>query len=90
MNGQIATLLEYVQAELADGPFLAGGELSIADIMMSYPLEAAAARTGAANYPGILAYLDRIHSRPAYQAALERAALMRLFDKTGAINTLRR
>ena len=72
VDGQIADMLAYVQAELGDGPFLAGGELSIADIMMSFPLEAAMARGGAAAYSGIVAYLERIHARPAYQAALER------------------
>ena len=72
VDGQIATMLDYVQGELGDGLFLAGGELSIADIMMSFPLEAALARGGMAAYPALVAYLDRLHARPAYQAALER------------------
>jgi glutathione S-transferase len=72
VEGQIATLLGYVETELADAPFLAGGELSVADIMMSYPLEAAVARTDASGYPGVLAYLERIQARPAYRAALVR------------------
>lgn len=72
VDGQIAAILDYVQDELGDAPFLAGGELSIADIMMSFPLEAALSRGGAASFPGIMAYLDRIHSRPAYQEALAR------------------
>ncbi len=71
-DSQIAIILGYVQAELGDGPFLAGGELSVADIMMSYPLEAALARGGAEPFPGIIAYLERIHARPAYAAALAR------------------
>ena len=72
VDGQIGAMLAYVEAELADAPFLAGGELSIADIMMSYPLEAAAARAGVDAYPAVQAYLARIHARPAYQAALQR------------------
>ena len=40
--------------------------------MMSFPLEAAAQRAGAADRPRIKAFLDRIHARPAYQRALER------------------
>ncbi len=47
VDGQVAAMLAYVQTELADAPFLAGGELSVADIMMSFPLEAADARGGA-------------------------------------------
>ena len=72
VDGQIAAILGYVQAELGDAPFFAGGELSIADIMMSFPLEVAFARGGAAAFPSIVAYLDRIHARPAYQEALAR------------------
>ena len=74
-DAQIVAMLGYVEAELADAPYLAGGELSVADIMMSYPLEAAAARAGVDAYPAVRAYLDRIHARPAYQAALERGGL---------------
>jgi glutathione S-transferase len=40
--------------------------------MMSFPLEAAAARSGAAGRPHIKAFLDRIHALPAYRRALER------------------
>ena len=65
-------MLAYVNAELGDAPFLAGGELSVADIMMSFPLEAAAARAGVDGYPAVQSYLARIQARPAYQAALER------------------
>ena len=72
IDGQIAAMLAYVAGELGDAPFLAGGELSIADIMMSYPLEAASARAGVASYPAVSAYLARIHARPAYAAALQR------------------
>ncbi len=69
---QLSEMLDYVEAELRDGPYLAGGEVSTADIMMSYPLEATAARSDVSGYPGILSYLGRIHARPAYAAALER------------------
>ena len=72
IEGQIAAMLSYVQDELADAPFLAGGALSIADIMMSYPLEAATARGGVGPYADVAAYLARLHTRPAYQAALAR------------------
>ena len=41
---------------------------------MSFPLEAAAARAGldASRQPKLVAFLDRIHARPAYRRALER------------------
>jgi glutathione S-transferase len=40
---------------------------------MSFPVEAAATRGGLdASRPRLMAYLQRIHARPAYQRALER------------------
>ncbi len=40
---------------------------------MSFPLEAAAQRGGLdASRPHLLAFLQRIHARPAYRRALER------------------
>ena len=39
---------------------------------MSFPLEAAAARGGLdQGHPKAMAFLDRIHARPAYKRALE-------------------
>ena len=56
-----------------EAPWFAGSEFSAADIQMSFPLEAAAARAGLdASRPRLIAFLERIHARPAYQRALER------------------
>lgn len=62
--------LAFVEGELSARPWFAGAEFSAADIQMSFPLEAAAARAGASRYPGIAGFLERIHARPAYQRAL--------------------
>jgi glutathione S-transferase len=65
--------LRFLVSELAARPWFAGAEFSAADVQMSFPLEAAAARGGAMDgYPKIKAFLDRIHARPAYKRALER------------------
>ncbi|RFP17029.1 glutathione S-transferase [Duganella sp. BJB488] len=70
---QIAAHLDYLEAELNKCPWFAGAEFSAADIQMSFPLEAAAARAGLdASRPNLMAFLKRIHSRPAFQRALER------------------
>jgi glutathione S-transferase len=69
---QIAAWLVFVELALAEAPFLAGAELSVADIMMSFPLEAAMARGGAEKFAGVVSYLDRLHARPAYARALAR------------------
>ncbi|MGW8394910.1 glutathione S-transferase family protein [Pseudoduganella sp. HUAS MS19] len=65
--------LAYLESELANRDWFAGNEFSAADIQMSFPLEAAAARGGlGASHPRLQAFLQRIHARPAYQRALER------------------
>lgn len=69
----IDSQLRFIESELAARPWFAGAEFSAADVQMSFPLEAAAARGGVmASYPKIQAFLNRIHARPAYRQALER------------------
>ena len=65
--------LDFMEAELGQREWFAGSEFSAADIMMSFPLEAAAQRAGLdARRPKLMAFLKRIHARPAYQRALAR------------------
>lgn len=62
-----------MEAELAKTRWFAGDEFSAADIQMSYPIEAAAARAGLnESRPRLMDYLARIQTRPAYQRATER------------------
>ncbi len=69
---QIAMHMGYWDDELSKSQWFAGAEFTAADIMMSFPLEAAAHRAGARSRPMIAAFLDRIHQRPAYIAALKK------------------
>jgi glutathione S-transferase len=70
---QIEQHLDYLEGELGKSPWFAGAEFSAADVQMSFPLEAAAARGGLArSRPKLMAFLERIHARPAYQRALEK------------------
>ena len=65
--------LDFMEAELGKSEWFAGNDFSAADIQMSFPLEAAAQRAGLdASRPRLMAYLKRIHARPAYARALER------------------
>jgi glutathione S-transferase len=65
--------LDYVERELASRPWFAGDTFTAADVMMSFPLEAARDRAGLeVGRPATIAWLDKIHARPAYKAALER------------------
>jgi glutathione S-transferase len=69
---QIAMHMTYWDEELSKSQWFAGSEFTAADIMMSFPLEAAAHRAGARSRPMIAAFLDRIHARPAYINALKK------------------
>jgi glutathione S-transferase len=65
--------LDYLERELAGRPWFVDDQLTAADVMMSFPLEAARTRAGLGpSRPNLIAWLDRIHARPAYQRALER------------------
>jgi glutathione S-transferase len=69
----LKTLFDFVEAELARSPWFAGEEFSAADVMMSFPLEAAGARADAfKGRPKLAAFVERIHARPAYRKALAR------------------
>lgn len=70
---QIAAHLDFMDTALKESDWFAGAEFTAADVMMSFPLEVAAARGGLNNSrPRLMTFLDRIHARPAYQRALER------------------
>jgi len=49
-----------------------GDTLTGADIMLSFPAEAAVKMGYAADKPKLTAYVAAIHARPAYQKALEK------------------
>jgi glutathione S-transferase len=69
---QIGQHLAYLEGELGQRTWFTGDDFSAADIQMSFPLEAARARGGLdGQYPNLVAFLDRIHARPAYRRALE-------------------
>ena len=64
---------DFIEAELGKSTWLAGEALTGADIMMSFPLEAAKQRAGLdASHPRMLKYLQRIHALPAYKRALKK------------------
>ena len=70
---QLKLHLDYLDAELGEREWFVGDSFSAADIQLSFPLEAFAARGGlGSSYPRLGAFLQRIHARPAYRRALER------------------
>jgi len=73
IDPQLKLHLGYIESELGKSSWFAGEEFTAADIQMSFPLEAAAARGGeAGSGPKTTAFLQRIHARPAYKTALEK------------------
>jgi glutathione S-transferase len=76
---QIKLHLDYMEGELAKSTWFAGNDFTAADVQMSFPLEAAAARAGLdQRFPKLTAFLERCHARPAYQRALERGGAYEL------------
>ena len=65
--------LDWLESELSGRDWFAGEEFSAADIMMSFPLEVARGRAGlGAERPNLIDWLERLHARPAYAAALRK------------------
>ena len=78
---QIAQHLNYMEAELGKSTWFAGNEFTAADIQISFPLEAAVARAGLnPSRPKLMAFLNCIHTRPAYKKALERGGTYELLS----------
>jgi len=78
IDPQLKTHIDFWEGELGKSAWFAGEELTGADIQMSFPLEAAAARAGIALGPRVSGFLERIHARPAYRRALEAGGEFRL------------
>jgi glutathione S-transferase len=73
LDPQIGNHFMFLESELAKREWFAGPAFTAADIQMSFPLEAAAARAPIIRQmPKLSAWLDRIQARPAYKRALEK------------------
>jgi len=78
---QVNLHLDYMEGELGTSEWFAGDHFTAADVQMSFPLEGAALGGGlTASRPKLLAFLERIHARPAYKRALERGGLYELLS----------
>ena len=64
-----------IEARLGAVPYLAGGDLTAADIMTVFTLTTMRAFTprSLSDYPNIRAYLERIAARPAFRQAMAKA-----------------
>ena len=67
---QLQSHFKYMEERLLSSGYFVGDSLTGADIMLSFPAEAAVKMGYAADKPKLTAYVAAIHDRPAYQAAL--------------------
>ena len=96
LDPNIQRNLDFIEATLARTTWFTGNELTAADILMSFPLEAAEARTNrkklstdrdelstghSKNYPNIARFLERMRERPAYVAALKKGGPYQLMNR---------
>lgn len=72
ISQQLDSHFTFMEDSLAATGWFIGDSLTAADIMMSFPAEAAVKMGQAANRPHLTAYVEKIHARPAYQTALEK------------------
>jgi glutathione S-transferase len=72
IESEIANHLGYVEGALSGRDFLMGAGLTGADIQMSFVPEVAKAMGKLPSYPNMAAWIERLHARPAWSAALER------------------
>ena len=70
IDPNLQRIVAHMEAELARSTWFTGDAFTAADVQMSFPVEAAAARIGA--QPNLAHFLERIHARPAYQRAIEK------------------
>ena len=70
LDPNLENTLNFIEAHLARNAWFAGEEFSAADIQMAFPLTGAMTRaTKSGQYPSIVAFLERVKARPAYQRA---------------------
>jgi len=73
VDAAIAANLDHMDAALTDAPFLAGESFSAADIQMSFPVEASAARGGLTPARRHLwRWLEAVRDRPAHRRAVDK------------------
>ncbi|MGI9169842.1 MAG: glutathione S-transferase family protein [Caulobacteraceae bacterium] len=78
IDGEIANHLGYLNQALEGRDYLIGEGLTGADVQMSFVGEVARAFGRLAPFPHIAAWIDRLHARPAFKAALEKGGVYNL------------
>ena len=78
LQPNLKTSFTFLESQLASSPnggqYLCGDAMTGADILMSFPLEAAKGRAGmtADKYPRLCEYVERLQEREAYKRAVQK------------------
>lgn len=72
IDQQLQCHFQYMEDQILPSGWFVGDALTGADIMLSFPAEAAIKMEYAADKPKLTAYVAAIHARPAYLKALEK------------------
>ena len=78
LDKQIATHQHFIEQHLAKNSWFAGQHFSIADVQMSFPLQALTTRGSLVSTPHIQAWLDKIQARAAWQRAIQQGGELKL------------
>jgi glutathione S-transferase len=79
VDGEIANNLSYMENALGGRAFFVGDQLTGADIMLLFVLEAAGARLEP--YPNLVKYRARMQARPAYKRGIEKGGPYQLMSR---------
>lgn len=74
LTEEVPPAFDYLERELADREYLAGGRFSVADIATAsffVTFEHGGEQVDAKRWPKLTEYLARIHGRPSYKAIIE-------------------
>ncbi|KQN57800.1 glutathione S-transferase [Erwinia sp. E602] len=78
LNPQLVTHREFIEQHLTQHAWFAGSRISIADVQMSFPLQALSARGGGKESPAIQAWLQKVQAREAWQRAVQQGGELTL------------
>ncbi|MAX55700.1 MAG: glutathione S-transferase [Alcanivoracaceae bacterium] len=73
LDPQLENHLTVIEQHLAEHTWFTGDTLSCADIIMSFPLQAASARADLSKLPSIRRFVEQVETRPAHQRAVQNA-----------------
>ncbi|UTW59574.1 glutathione S-transferase [Kordiimonas sp. SCSIO 12603] len=78
IQSEFANHFGYMAQSLGEQQYFMGDELTGADFMLSFPMEAANSKGALGFFPNLDAYMKRIEAREAYKRALERGGPYKL------------